>query len=133
MVQNSYQRNYWWIRIGQNFTIQSFPPMWSHDMTDPIDQITVCQCFLCTMQHNWSANSGMLMVTMVYSYTCVGGIEAEPVMLGYTFNMVLPKMVRYKLIRPPQLMWCSWSSRWLSICLCCCQVFSFYYEVYESL
>ena len=56
--------------IGESFTIQNFLPMWSHDMTNPNDQITVFQCFLYTMQHNWSANSGMLlvMVTMVYTY-----------------------------------------------------------------
>ena len=117
MVQNSYQENYGWIRIGQNFTIQNFPPMWSHDMTDPNYQITVCQCSFCTMQHNWSTNSGMLMVTMVAIYTCVGGIEVDPVMLVHTINMVLPKVVRYKLIRPPQLMWCSWSTVCLSVCL----------------
>ena len=32
-------------------------------------------------------------------YTHVGGIEAEPVMLGQTINMVLPKLVGYKLIK----------------------------------
>ena len=32
------------------------------------------------------------------SYTGVGGIEAEAVMLGQTISMVLPKVVRYKLM-----------------------------------
>ena len=56
-------------------------------MTDPIHQTASM------ISQYWDATGYNVM------YTHVRGIKAEPVMLGNTIDMVLPKEVRQKLIR----------------------------------